>query len=446
MKIRYIKSATIAIETKGIKILTDPWLVDGEYYGSWFHYPELKIDQAYFDSIDYIYVSHIHPDHFSRKTFELLDKNIPVFIHRYESKFLKANIERLGFSVIELPHNTPYELRNGVTINILAADNCNPELCAKFGGCAVVETKFGSTQIDSLAVIDDGEFTVLNTNDCPIDLAEEAVKNLLQSYEQIDYLLVGYGGAGPYPQCFEMSDEERATAAEKKKNQFLAYGERYIQLVSPRYYMPFAGTYTLGGPLAKLHSHRGVPEIEEAQAYFTQSTIINHQVSKPVLLNTYECFDLNTETASRQYEPTDLAAKQEYIDKVLSKRRLEYEEDEMPLLEDLLVLMNKAYDRMNFKREEIGFESATNVLMDLVDGKVADISMKGLGYQVKDSSSIPEAPFVRYSVNPRLLKRILKGPKYGHWNNAEIGSHIQFQRKPNTFERGLYHSMSYFHA
>lgn len=67
MKIRYIKSACVAIEIKEVKILTDPWLVDGEYYGSWCHYPKLKFDQDYFDNIDYIYISHIHPDHFSKK-------------------------------------------------------------------------------------------------------------------------------------------------------------------------------------------------------------------------------------------------------------------------------------------------------------------------------------------------------------------------------------------
>ncbi len=446
MKIRYIKSATIAVETKGIKILTDPWLVDGEYYGSWYHYPKLEIDQEYFDSVDYIYISHIHPDHFSRRTLQMLNKNIPVFIHRYESKFLKANIERLGFTVIELEHNKPYDLGKGVTINILAADNCNPELCAKFGGCAVVETKFGSTQIDSLAVIDDGEYTVLNTNDCPIDLAEEAVKNLLKRYEKIDYLLVGYAGAGPYPQCFTISEEERNAAAQRKKTQFLTQGERFIELVSPKYYMPFAGTYTLGGSLARMQNHRGVPEIEEAFEYYQKSDKIDHSKSTPILLNTYEYFDLQKDAPSKEYIPTDFDAKNKYIEEVLSKEKLEYDEDEMPKLTDILELVEKAYGRMNYKRNEIGFESETKVIVDLLDGKSAELSMKGTGYDIIDSDSPSTDRYVRYTVDPRLLNRILNGPRYAHWNNAEIGSHINFERNPNIFERGLYHSMSYFHS
>ena len=71
MKIRYLKSACVSVETNNVKILMDPWLVDGEYYGSWYHYPKLEYDKEFFDNFDYIYVSHIHPDHFSKKTFEI---------------------------------------------------------------------------------------------------------------------------------------------------------------------------------------------------------------------------------------------------------------------------------------------------------------------------------------------------------------------------------------
>ncbi len=87
MKIRYIKSSCVSVESNGVKILTDPWLVDGEYYGSWCHYPPLDVDNEYLASIDYIYISHIHPDHFSRNSLEILNKTIPVLIHQYTSPF-----------------------------------------------------------------------------------------------------------------------------------------------------------------------------------------------------------------------------------------------------------------------------------------------------------------------------------------------------------------------
>ena len=48
-------------------------------------------------------------------------------------------------------------------------------------------------------------------------------------------------------------------------------------------------------------------------------------------------------------------------------------------------------------------------------------------------------------LNPRLLRSLLKGPRFAHWNNAEIGSHINFLRDTDTFQRDVHLIMSYFH-
>jgi UDP-MurNAc hydroxylase len=43
MKVQWFRSATVGIETKsGTKILCDPWLTDGAFIGSWFHWPPLN--------------------------------------------------------------------------------------------------------------------------------------------------------------------------------------------------------------------------------------------------------------------------------------------------------------------------------------------------------------------------------------------------------------------
>src|SRR5262245_36030953 len=122
MQITFLKSATVIVEAGGVRILMDPWLVDGEYYGSWSHYPPFEWSDDHLTSLDYIYISHIHPDHLSHATMARLSKSIPVLIHRYESKFLKRNIEAMGFEVRELPHNVRIPLGKKTTINILAAD------------------------------------------------------------------------------------------------------------------------------------------------------------------------------------------------------------------------------------------------------------------------------------------------------------------------------------
>ena len=43
MKITFYQSSAVMIEMDGVKILNDPWLVDGELYGAWNHYPRIKL-------------------------------------------------------------------------------------------------------------------------------------------------------------------------------------------------------------------------------------------------------------------------------------------------------------------------------------------------------------------------------------------------------------------
>ena len=102
MKIKYLSSASVLIQDEDSSILTDPWFVDGEFYGSWHNYPPCTINFDELEKIDGIYISHIHPDHFSVKTLKKMKKNIPIFIHKFHADFLKRGIERLGFNVIEV--------------------------------------------------------------------------------------------------------------------------------------------------------------------------------------------------------------------------------------------------------------------------------------------------------------------------------------------------------
>ena len=43
----------------------------------------------------------------------------------------------------------------------------------------------------------------------------------------------------------------------------------------------------------------------------------------------------------------------------------------------------------------------------------------------------------------RLLRRILD--KRSHWNNAETGTHITFEKIPNKMEPDFYTALSFFH-
>ena len=187
MKITHLNGACELIESNGIKILIDPWLVDGEYYGSWCAYPSLKdFNFNILNNVDYIYISNIHPDHLSKPTLKKLNKDIPVLIHNFSEKFVKRNIESLGFKTIELDSNKKTLLKNNTYIDIFSAGYCNPELCHKSFGCGKMETNYTSTTIDTLCVISNENYNILNVNDCPYSVAKYAIKEVLNKYNNIN--------------------------------------------------------------------------------------------------------------------------------------------------------------------------------------------------------------------------------------------------------------------
>ena len=448
MKIKLFRSATVGIYFANYKLLMDPWLSDGEYYGSWSHYPHYNLDQNLdeINSFNGIYISHIHPDHCSDLTLKKISKKIPIYIHSFHTKFLKLKLERLGFQVIEIQNNKRTEISKNVYLNILAADNCDPYLCYKFIGCADLDAKNGSQQIDTISLIDDGKKVIMNVNDCPFDLAKSTFDTIKNQYDKIDLLCTGYGGAGPYPQCFEnLSLEQKRIEGEKKKIFFLNQAIKFINEIKPTYYFPFAGTYTLTGKISHLQSLRGVPLVEEAfdflENYYSKDKNI-----KPLRLNCDQKLDLDDNIYVNKFKRINIDDYKQYIVKYLKDKKLTYEDDSLPSFDEIYDLSNLAQKRFVDKKlinsvkqnSDLIFKVDSKSLVLGVDNKLKVINTNEINNYSKK--------YLTCELDLRLLKKLLLGPKFAHWNNAEIGSHIKFFRHPNNYERDIHWALSSFHA
>ena len=89
----------------------------------------------------------------------------------------------------------------------------------------------------------------------------------------------------------------------------------------------------------------------------------------------------------------------------------------------------------------------TSVIIKLSADEFILVSCDGTGWKIVDSKQLKNyKKYVRLTLDTKLLKWILMGPKFAHWNVAENGSHISFDREPNVYERGLYYCLSYFYA
>ena len=88
-----------------ISILFDPWLIGSAYWRSWWNFPEPTPFESLIKEISsceelYIYITHLHWDHFHGPTLRKLYKLIP------KLKFIISNVPEKDLKMIYLKFST----------------------------------------------------------------------------------------------------------------------------------------------------------------------------------------------------------------------------------------------------------------------------------------------------------------------------------------------------
>ena len=131
----------------------------------------------------------------------------------------------------------------------------------------------------------------------------------------------------------------------------------------------------------------------------------------------------------------------------MSKIKFSYEYQPKPSIDSLIRLLPSSYKRFNDLQKEISYFTETKIILKLIQNKFVVISCNGQGYEITTSEKIKKiGKFILMEVDDRLLYWLLQGPKKAHWNNVDIGSHIQYRRIPNIYEMGLMHCWNYFYS
>ena len=449
MKVTQLNSASVLIEDTNskVKILCDPWLVGEEYLGSWSIYPPYDFKPENFEDVDFIYVSHIHSDHVSSKTLSKLNKNIPILIHNFPEKFLKNKIEKLGFKTIELAHGIRIKLKKNIFLNILAADNCDPSICGSVMGCGLSEFKYQTTQIDTISVFDNQKQVIVNTNDCPFEIAKITASSIKSMYKNIDLLLVGYVAASSWPHCYNLKKEEMEKEAILKQQKKLETVKKYLELLKPKYYIPFAGRYTLCGKNSNLNEYRGEPELEDAFEWTCKN--ISQEKYKGIILNNDSWFEIDTGTKSQEYHSINKKDKKKYIETNLKSKKFPYEFETKPNSSEIYNLIENAYQNFEKIRQKINWISKSMLILRTndIDNEelMIGISCDGSGFNKMDKDSLRKLEqYMIISLDIRLLKWLLMGPTKANWSNADLGSHLKYDRVGSVYKRGLFYCLNHF--
>lgn len=445
LKVHYLTDACVVLEYNNKKIICDPWLSESVCYGGLYHYPPLKLKIEDYMDMDAIYISHIHEDHLDSNTLKFYDKKTPVLIHCYEEKHVMNKLKSIGFeNIIELGHKESYFLDNEFSIEILAADNCDPLICNKFFGCQVSQGYEKSLQIDSMAVFKGGKHVVVNTNDCPYELSFPINKYIKEKYHSIDYLLTSYNGASPYPQCFEnFTNAEKLIEKEKIRLKCLNRLVQYCKDLQPKYVLPFAAQSVIGGEQWNLNKYTATTHFENVEKEVCVLLEKSNIDTEVMMLNSGDYLNLSNGIKSNEFSPPSKEEREKYISTTLSAKPYSFDFEkieEKNLLEDFCI----AQTRMNHKFKNVyhNMEVQTTVYINANQGYLYKIPMNGEKCEVVLEDEMIE-PFLRITLDYKLLYLILN--RKAHWNNAEFASLLKFYRKPNVFERSVHHMISYLH-
>lgn len=127
MIINHYCNSFLSVDVNNRKLVCDPW-IGHTNESAWYSYPFLK-SPSYLNKIDpeFIYISHLHCDHFDPKTLKKFkNKKVKIIIKNFKNKRLKNKIYELGFNnIIEINEWEKTKISNEFNIAIIPQMSSN---------------------------------------------------------------------------------------------------------------------------------------------------------------------------------------------------------------------------------------------------------------------------------------------------------------------------------
>lgn len=150
MKLTLVSHASVIVDTGDVRLWTDPWLSGTAFNDSWRLLPEAAWDAALLDGVDYLWISHEHPDHFHIPTLrslpEAFKQRVTVLFQQNNSDKMFRAFAQFGFTRWRaLPHRAVVPLTSSTRV-----------YCYQEG------------QMNSCLAVLDGERVMLDVNDAEV--------------------------------------------------------------------------------------------------------------------------------------------------------------------------------------------------------------------------------------------------------------------------------------
>ena len=403
-KISYLGHAGFIVEHADIRILIDPWFYPA-FLKSWFPYPDNRflLDSVLSGKFDYLYISHLHQDHYDERLLRSLDKSIGVIAPKYRSRELQRRLKLLGFeNVTSVDHKDSMQLGRGVTATVYL-DTSHKE--------------------DSGLLLDMDGLRFLDLNDCNPALS--------QLPDNVEILAAQYSGAMWYPNCYDYEPELMQGKVEAVRSQLLETLCAKVRTTGCKWYVPSAGPACFLDPaLDKFNDRKTTifPHWEDVSTQFA-SYGLNVEVLR-IFPGDHVSHDVAGPTVHRtgQHTVDDLASYR-------NRRRNEWAEfysgaEPQVTEEDLARYFGKLQRRnthlLGDFRKDIRVASG---------GKIWGVRLGEVAKEFVIESEEPLDPEYTFILSPRTLMHIVNG-KEG-WEEALLSMRVSLHRDPDVFDLKL---------
>ena len=219
MRFTILSHAGLLVEHAGVRVVCDPWLLGSCYWRSWWNFPEPDAALIADLRADFIYLTHLHWDHFHGPSLQkLFNAETRILVPKVPTRRMLDDLQYLGFhNVTEIEH----------------------------AGCIALAPDFSlhsyqfGLGVDSAVVLSGGGITLFNCNDAKF--FGLPLRQITRKHPRIDFLFRSHSSAGPIPLCVE--DYQRvipdALAQSDSSDQFV----RCALHVGARYAIPFASNH-----------------------------------------------------------------------------------------------------------------------------------------------------------------------------------------------------------
>ncbi len=184
IEIELVSHASIIVDCGSVSVWTDPWLEGLAFNESWALVEAPRLADERLDEIDYVWISHEHPDHFHVPTLRALPdsfkRRVTVLVQRKNDDRVPAALRHFGFErVIEMPHRSSREIAPGVSVYTYHVGQMDSILGVRAGDQRVLD-------------VNDAE---IRSHDCALVLRDFGRPNVVLN----QFSFAGYDGL-PHPE------------------------------------------------------------------------------------------------------------------------------------------------------------------------------------------------------------------------------------------------------